>query len=73
MRTGATSLTSGTYSYGGAYNISGKITKIKSIANSSDVELELGPDNTIKPGSTVKVTVPKPTSFTYKVGDTYTR
>ena len=72
MRTGATSLTSGTYSYGGAYNISGKITKIKSIANSSDVELELGPDNTIKPGSTVKVTVPKPTSFTYKVGDTYT-
>ena len=71
-RTGATSLTSGTYSYGGAYNISGKIMKIKSIANSSDVELELGSDNTIKPGTPVKVTVPKPTSFTYKVGDTYT-
>ena len=71
-RTGATSLSSGTYAYGDAYNISGKITAIRSIANSSDVELDLGPDNTITPGTPVTITVPKPTSFTYKVGDTYT-
>ena len=72
VRTGGTALTSGTYAYGDAYNISGKITAIRSIANSSDVELDLGPDNTISPGTAVTVTVPKPTSFTYKVGDTYT-
>ena len=71
-RTGATSLSSGTYAYGDAYNISGKITAIRSIANSSDVELDLGLDNTITPGTAVTITVPKPTSFTYKVGDTYT-
>lgn len=72
VRTGGTALTSGTYAYGDAYNISGKITAIRSIANSSDVELDLGPDNTISPGTAVTVTVPKPTSFTYKKGDTYT-
>ena len=71
-RTGATSLSSGTYAYGDAYNISGKITAIRSIANSSDVELDLGLDNTITPGTPVTITVPKPTSFTYKKGDTYT-
>ena len=72
VRTAGTALTSGTYAYGDAYNISGKITAIRSIANSSDVELDLGPDNTISPGTAVTVTVPKPTSFTYKKGDTYT-
>ena len=70
-RTGATSLDSGTYAFGDAYNISGKITNIVS-SPPSDVKLTLGTDNTIKPGSVVTVTVPKPTSFTYKVGDTYT-
>ena len=72
VRTGTTSLTTGTYAYGDAFNISGKITAVRSIASSSDVELDLGTDNTIQPGSAVTVRVPKPTSFTYKVGDTYT-
>ena len=71
VRTGGTAFTSGTYAYGDAYNISGKITGIVS-SPPSDVELTLGTDNTISPGTVVKVTVPKPTSFTYKVGDTYT-
>jgi len=70
-RTGATSLDSGTYAFGDAYNISGKITNIVS-SPPSDVKLTLDANNTIKPGSVVTVTVPKPTSFTYKVGDTYT-
>ena len=70
-RTGATAFDSGTYAYGDAYNISGKITGIVS-SPPSDVELTLGTDNTISPGTVVTVTVPKPTSFTYKVGDTYT-
>ena len=70
-RTGATSLDSGTYAFGDAYNISGKITHIVS-SPPSDVKLTLDANNTIKPGSVVTVTVPKPTSFTYKVGDTYT-
>ena len=73
VRTGATALDSGTYAYGDAYNISGKIKAIHSITGTSDVELELEADNTISPGATgIKVTVPKPTSFTYKIGDTYT-
>ena len=72
VRTGTTSLTTGTYAYGDAFNISGKITAVRSIASSSDVELDLGTDNTIQPGSAVTVRVPKPTSFTYKVDDTYT-
>ncbi len=71
-RTGATALSSGTYAYGDAYNISGKITAIRSVAGTSDVELDLGSDNTITPGTPVTITVPKPTSFTYKKGDTYT-
>ena len=70
-RTGATSLDSGTYAFGDAYNISGKITGIVS-SPPSDVKLTLDSHNTIKPGSVVTVTVPKPTSFTYKIGDTYT-
>ena len=70
-RTGTTSLDSGTYAFGDAYNISGKITNIVS-SPPSDVKLTLDANNTIKPGSVVTVTVPKPTSFTYKVGDTYT-
>ena len=72
VRTGTTSLTTGTYAYGDAFNISGKITAVRSIASSSDVELDLGTDNTIQPGSAVTVRVPKPTSFTYKVDDIYT-
>ena len=74
VRTGTKALDSGTYAYGDAYNISGKIKAIRSITGTSDVELELEKDeNTISPGTpSIKVTVPKPTSFTYKVGDTYT-
>ena len=71
VRTGTTSLDSGTYAFGDAYNISGKITGVVS-SPPSDVKLTLDANNTIKPGSVVTVTVPKPTSFTYKVGDTYT-
>ena len=71
VRTGATAFTSGTYAYGDAYNISGKITGIVS-SPPSDVKLTLDANNTISPGTPVTVTVPKPTSFTYKVGDTYT-
>ena len=70
-RTGATAFDSGTYAYGDAYNISGKITGIVS-SPPSDVKLTLDANNTISPGTAVTVTVPKPTSFTYKVGDTYT-
>ena len=70
-RTGATAFDSGTYAYGDAYNISGKITGIVS-SPPSDVKLTLDANNTISPGTSVTVTVPKPTSFTYKVGDTYT-
>ena len=70
-RTGATSLTSGTYAYGDRFNISGKITSVVS-SPPSDVILTLGTDNTINPGSVVTVKVPNPTSFTYAVGDTYT-
>jgi len=74
VRTGTTALDSGTYAIGDAFNISGKIKAIRSITGTSDVELELDKDeNTISPGTAgIKVTVPKPTSFTYKVGDTYT-
>ena len=70
-RTGATAFDSGTYAYGDAYNISGKITGIVS-SPPSDVKLTLDANNTISPGAVVTVTVPKPTSFTYKIGDTYT-
>ena len=71
VRTGATSLTSGTYAYGDVFNISGKITNIVS-SPPSDVKLTLDANNTISPGTSVTVTVPKPASFTYAVGDTYT-
>ena len=71
VRTGTTAFDSGTYAYGDAYNISGKITGIVS-SPPSDVELTLDANNTISPGTVVTVTVPKPTSFTYKIGDTYT-
>ena len=71
VRTGTTSLDSGTYAFGDAYNISGKITGVVS-SPPSDVKLTLDTNNTISPGTAVTVTVPKPTSFTYKVGDTYT-
>ena len=71
VRTGTTAFDSGTYAYGDAYNISGKITGIVS-SPPSDVELTLDANNTISPGTPVTVTVPKPTSFTYKIGDTYT-
>ena len=71
VRTGTTAFDSGTYAYGDAYNISGKITGIVS-SPPSDVKLTLDANNTISPGTVVTVTVPKPTSFTYKIGDTYT-
>ena len=70
-RTGATSLTSGTYAYGDRFNISGKITNVVS-SPPSDVVLTLDANNTITPGTPVTIKVPNPTSFTYSVGDTYT-
>ena len=70
-RTGATSLTSGTYAYGDKFNISGKITSVVS-SPPSDVVLTLDANNTITPGTPVTIKVPNPTSFTYAVGDTYT-
>ena len=70
-RTGATSLTSGTYAFGDVFNISGKITNIVS-SPPSDVDLTLDANNTITPGTPVTIRVPNPTSFTYAVGDTYT-
>ena len=70
-RTGATSLTSGTYAFGDVFNISGKITNVVS-SPPSDVTLTLDANNTITPGTPVTIKVPNPTSFTYAVGDTYT-
>ena len=70
-RTGATSLTSGTYAFGDVFNISGKITRVVS-SPPSDVVLTLDANNTITPGTVVTVKVPNPNSFTYAVGDTYT-
>ena len=70
-RTGATSLTSGTYAFGDVFNISGKITNVVS-SPPSDVVLTLDANNTITPGTPVTIKVPNPTSFTYAVGDTYT-
>ena len=70
-RTGATSLTSGTYAFGDVFNISGKITSVVS-SPPSDVVLTLDANNTITPGTPVTVKVPNPNSFTYAVGDTYT-
>ena len=66
-----TGLTSGTYTYGGTYNISGTITAVNTIS-ANEVELTLSNDNNFtNPKTTIKVTVPNPTSFTYKAGDTY--
>ena len=65
-----TGLTSGTYQFGDVFNISGKITGI--VATSpTDVTLTLGTDNNITPGTAATVTVPRPTSFTYSINDTY--
>ena len=56
-------LTSGTYSVGGTYTLSGKITSVQANGtNSVDVTLA---DGTV-------VNVPKPESFTYAAGDTFT-
>ncbi|WP_302948048.1 flagellar hook-basal body complex protein [uncultured Selenomonas sp.] len=66
-----TGLTSGTYKFGDVYNISGTITGI--VASSpTDVTLTLGADNNITGVAGVTVTVPRPTSFTYSIGDKYT-
>ena len=66
-----TGLTSGTYKCGDVYNISGTITGI--VASSpTDVTLTLGADNNITGVAGVTVTVPRPTSFTYSIGDKYT-
>ena len=65
-----TGLKSGTYQYGDVFNISGTITGI--VATSpTDVELTLGTDNNITPGTAATVTVPRPTSFTYSINDKY--
>ena len=65
-----TGLTSGTYQFGDVFNISGTITGI--VATSpTDVELTLGTDNNITPGTAATVTVPRPTSFTYSINDKY--
>lgn len=66
-----TGLESGTYAFGGTYNISGTITKVTAVGT-NEVELELAADNNFtNPKAPIKVTVPSPTTFTYKVGDTY--
>lgn len=71
-----TGLKSGTYKFGDVYNISGTITGI--VATSpTDVKLTLGADNNIGAAgptgaASVTVTVPRPTSFTYSIGDKYT-
>jgi len=65
-----TGLKSGTYKFGDVYNISGTITGI--VATSpTDVKLTLGADNNITGVAGVTVTVPRPTSFTYSINDTY--
>ena len=67
-----TGLTSGTYAVGDVYNITGTITKVTSVGP-NEVELELAADNNFtSPAAVTTVTVPNPTTFTYKVGDTYT-
>ena len=65
-------LTSGTYMYGDTYNISGSITAATSVAGTSNVDLTLGTDNNITPGTAIIVRVPRPTTFTYAIGDKYT-
>ena len=66
-----TGLESGTYAYGGTYNISGTITKVTTVGT-NEIELELAADNNFtNPKAVTTVTVPSPTTFTYKVGDTY--
>ena len=70
--TNLTGLTSGTYTYGGVYNITGTITNVASVAGTSDVDLTLGSDNNIDPPNSVTIRVPNPTSFTYAVNGTYT-
>ena len=66
-----TGLESGTYAYGGTYNISGTIKKVTTVGT-NEIELELAADNNFtNPKTVTTVTVPSPTTFTYKVGDTY--
>ena len=65
-------LTSGTYMYGDTYNISGSITAATSVAGTTNVDLTLGTDNNITPGTPIIVRVPRPTTFTYAIGDKYT-
>jgi len=67
-----TGLTSGTYKFGDVYNISGTIDAV-AVTSPTDVTLTLNAtDNNITPGTAVTVTVPRPTSFTYSIGDKYT-
>lgn len=66
-----TGLDSGTYAYGGTYNINGTIKTVTTVGP-DEVELELEADNNFtNPKATIKVTVPSPTTFVYKAGDTY--
>jgi len=66
-----TGLESGTYAFGGTYNISGTITKVTTVGT-NEIKLELAADNNFtNPKAVTTVTVPSPTTFTYKVGDTY--
>ena len=68
-------LTTGTYTYGGNYTISGKIKTATTVTVSGktyvDLTLEAN-DNNINPGHEVTVRVPQPTTFNYSVGNTYT-
>ena len=64
-------LTSGTYAYGGNYTITGTITAAVTVPPDM-VDLTLGADNNITPGTPATVRVPKPTGFTYSAGDKYT-
>jgi len=70
-----TGLTTGTYTYGGNYTISGKITAATTVTVSGKTYVDLtldANDNNLTPGTAVTVRVPQPTTFTYKTGDTYT-
>lgn len=66
-------VSSGSYTIGGNYNISGKIRLVQTNTPSAGVTrltLEAN-DNTIDPGNPVTVDVPSTTGFNYAAGQTY--
>ena len=67
----AGALSSGTYAWGDKYTIRGTISAATTIANTNNVSLTIHNTN-ISGMTTMTVVVPRPTNFTYKIGDTYT-